>query len=167
MNLRPFRTRSVVLGLAVALLGLVAAGMGLGRLLAPPPLPAAAVSDGILDPDPLTTSRRPGPATIEAALRFDPFRPERRPPTVRFRFPGEPLATAPVVAAAPVRLIGIVSLPGGQGFILAQSGTEAAHFVHVGGTIGGLTLRAVAGDHATLVGPDGKLVELRPPKPGT
>jgi hypothetical protein len=106
-------------------------------------------------------------AEVATVLRADPFHPERRAPTVRFRFPGEGLPTTNVAPVAALRLIGVALIQDGRNFALVQAGADAPRLVRVGEQIGGYTLRRVERDRAVFAGPDGKVQEYRVAKAGT
>lgn len=111
----------------------------------------------------------PNAAQVLAAVDSDPFHPERRRPTERFRLPGEAITAevaAPTPAAAPLVLLGTVVLAEGRSFVMCQQGSDQPRIVRVGESLGDYTLRSVQQGHAVFVTRRGEQVELRVPKPG-
>jgi|HigsolmetaAR202D_1030399.scaffolds.fasta_scaffold04971_6 hypothetical protein len=130
---------------------------------------------------PMDTSRReavaiavraaPPDSVLRAAVEADPFHPERRRPTVPFRFPGEEEREATTVAAAapagPVRVVGTAVLPDGKSFALCEWPGRAPRLVRVGETVEGLTLKRVEIGRAVFVSRTGETVVVDVPKAGT
>lgn len=132
---------------------------------APPPLPPGPRKNGaVLVPAPGIASTR-----LASAVKKDPFRAERRPPTERFRLPGEPLAATASrdSVVSPFQLVGTAVMTEGKGFAMCQLGDSVPRLVRIGERVGGLTLEWVAQGRAVFAGADGRRTELRVPKAGT
>ena len=155
--------RAIVAAISVLALLVVAAGRSLR--VAPLPGPDAESDPRAAASFTLASVRNAG--EVASVLRTDPFHPERRPPTVRFRFPGEGLPTTNVAPVAALRLIGVALIQDGRNFALVQAGGDAPRLVRVGEQVGGYTLRRVERDRAVFAGPDGKMQEYRVAKAGT
>jgi hypothetical protein len=112
--------------------------------------------------------------SFAAAIEADPFHPERRRPSVRFRLPGEPVAhptgqgqlSPQTLPASVIRLIGTIVVPGGTSFVVCQAGAGAPKLLHVGERIEGLTLRRVEQGRAIFVSTSGEKVDLRTARAG-
>jgi hypothetical protein len=115
-------------------------------------------------PSPLATAR------LAEAVGKDPFHPERRRPSIRFRFPGEG-SPASDTAKGPTpdsfKLIGTALMPEGKGFAMCQVGAEQPKLVRIGERLGDLTLKVIAPGRAVFVNPGGKRLELQVPKAGS
>jgi hypothetical protein len=123
--------------------------------------------------------RRPGivqraataPALVVAAIESDPFHPDRRRPTIAFRFPGEArsdvAATPASVPREAMRLIGTVVQSAGKGFAMCQLGNEPPRILRVGERVGELTLKQVEQGRAVFLASDGSRVEVQAPKAGS
>lgn len=111
------------------------------------------------------------------ALEANPFHPERRRPTRRFRLPGEveaasaaPAGSLPPSPPDPVaafRLSGTMLLPDGRAYALLQWGGEPARLVRTGERVGEHTLATVEAGRAVLVSSRGGRTVLRVADPGT
>jgi hypothetical protein len=111
----------------------------------------------------------PNAAQVLEAVDSDPFHPERRRPTERFRLPGEAISaevTAPEPAVAPLVLLGTVVLAEGRSFVMCQQGSDQPRIVRIGESLGDYTLRTVQQGRAVFVSRRGEQLELRVPKPG-
>ena len=111
----------------------------------------------------------PNAAQVLEAVDSDPFHPERRRPTERFRLPGEAISAeviAPAPAVAPLVLLGTVVLAEGRSFVMCQQGSGQARIVRIGESLGDYTLRNVQQGRAVFVTKGGEKIELRVPKPG-
>ncbi|WP_420130511.1 hypothetical protein [Longimicrobium sp.] len=104
-------------------------------------------------------------AAILTAVARNPFRPDRRRPSGRYRMPGEappPDASAlPVAPAAPVynlRLLGTVVLPDGSGLAALAGQMGESRIVKTGQSFEGFRVTAVGNGSATLRGNDTTLV---------
>ncbi len=111
-----------------------------------PPVPAAS-------PSPATSSI--SDEIVREAANQAPFDPERRPPTQRYRLPGErqqvveeePRFEMPPVP--PLRVLGTIAGPGGGIAVLQEAG-EQPRVVSVGQTIGEYLLVAVREEAVTV-----------------
>jgi hypothetical protein len=107
---------------------------------------------------------------LAAAVGKDPFHPERRRPSLRFRFPGEGSpspATDSAPAATVFKLIGTAIMPEGRGFAMCQWGAEPPKLVRIGETVGTLTLKKVEPGRAVFLTTGGKRFEVQVPKAGS
>lgn len=160
----PRRYWSPSMGAAVALavisLGLMTQSLVRAIVLTRLPAPSVARTTGETG-QPNQPPPAP-PALSVAAVEQDPFRPERRRPSERFRLPGEraPDAGAAQPAPAAIRLIGTAVI-GAGGFAMCQRGVEAPKLVRVGEKFGDLTLRTVHQGRAIFRAADGTSVELK------
>lgn len=150
----------------LALLALAAATTTLGvatyRAARLDPLPPPSI-DGASHGTPIEGAT-PG-ATVHVAtgeLDNDPFDPERQ-------LPQEPEAATtdatddalpPPVPPAAVRVLGVVVLPEGGGFVVYQLPSEVPKTVRIGGTVGRLTLVGVEPGRAIFRASDGARVAL-------
>ncbi len=138
-------------------------------VLEPPPRPPASAPPV----DQVRIVVRGGtPVELRAlAVEADPFHPERRRPTVPFRFPGEGVEeeAMPIVMEqiAPVRLIGTAVLPEGKGFAMCEIPGQAPKVVRIGETAAGLTLREVEPGRAIFITAGGESIVLEVQKAGT
>lgn len=91
---------------------------------------------------------------VLSAIGRDPFRPDRRPATQRYRLPGEaPPRTMPSVANW--QLLGTASRADGRGIAaIATSGGRDARVYHVGDLVGEFRLVRVAPGTAVLAWQD-------------
>jgi hypothetical protein len=165
------------LGAAACAAGAVLLAGSLLRASMPPRLPEVP-----LDAGPATERTRAGESIplsrlMEAAER-NPFHPERRRATARYRLPGEPVPHAATehvphpppdahVHGAPLRLLGTGSRTDGQGFAVVERLGGPSRLVRVGETFEGYRLRSVARRSARLVGPDGSMLEINVSTDGT
>jgi hypothetical protein len=67
----------------------------------------------------------------------------------------------------PIRLLGTAVSGGNGGFAMCQIGRETPRMLHVGDTLGGLTLRRIDRAAAEFVAADGSLVMLELPGAAT
>ncbi|MDP1858414.1 MAG: hypothetical protein Q8K82_07085 [Gemmatimonadaceae bacterium] len=160
--------------LGIATLFLVAAALvaerSLRRALELEPPTVIAPPPNVRMPDSISVRHGSG-GDILAAVEMDPFHPERRRPTSRFRLPGD-VALVGAPAATPsgdnsVRLLGTVLGAAGGSFAMCQRGAEPPRVVRVGQSIGELTLRQIEQGRAILTDANGERVELVVPKAGT
>jgi hypothetical protein len=168
MNRRLRVSPSVALTLFIASAVLV--GWSLQRALLTDALPGPARvspipgSTTVDPPVPLAT------ATLAAAVGKDPFHPERRRPSLRFRFPGEgspSTATEATPATAAFKLIGTATMPEGRSFAMCQWGAEPPKLVRIGESVGNLTLKKVEPGRAVFLTAGGKRFEVQVPKAGS
>jgi hypothetical protein len=148
---------------AVALAVISAALMtrSLVRAIVLTPLPSPSAAHGSHDAAQEGAVPAVPPALSAAAVRHDPFRPERRPPSERFRLPGEGEPKSGDTAPTPaIRLIGTAVI-GDGGFAMCQRASEAPKLVRVGEKFGELTLRSVQQGRAVFRAADGTSVEVR------
>ncbi len=164
-------------GTIVALTALAAALLVFGAALAraltlepvmpAPPVQAASepTSGDEATPAPLV----PSSATLSAgdialAVDHDPFQPDRTRPAP-FRLPGEDVpsaTTAPELPAAPeFTVTGLVQSGGGGGLALIQAPDQTPLVIGVGESVLGYRLERVGATSATLVGNDGRTLELQ------
>lgn len=105
---------------------------------------------------------------ILAAVARNPFRPDRRRPSGRYRMPGQAPPAAPTMPAAPpamaynIRLLGTVVLPDGAGLAALAGQTGESRIVKTGQSFEGFRVTRVTHGGATLRGADTTLV-LRTP----
>jgi hypothetical protein len=104
-------------------------------------------------------------AAILAAVARDPFRPDRRRPSGRYRPPGEAPppaapAAAPVAPAYNIRLLGTVVLPDGSGLAALAGQTGESKIVKTGQSFEGFRVTRVGNGSATLQG-NGTTLALR------
>jgi hypothetical protein len=167
--MRPLRHPLVRYALAALALSLVVLAWTVRRALEVEEALGAldgAQGPGITDVAPAAA---PNAAEVLEAVESDPFHPERRRPTERFRLPGEAISTEtapPQSASAPLVLLGTVVLAEGRSFVMCQQGSEQPRIVRVGESLGDYTLRTVEQGRAVFVTRRGEQVELRVPKPG-
>jgi len=166
------RVPRVYPGLALAAL-LACAGLtgwSLERALVLDPLPAIPATmpfRSMLAAEsrsPLATAR------LARAVGKDPFHPERRRPTLRFRFPGEGSAASATVDApssGSLKLIGTAIMPEGKGFAMCQVGAEPPKLVRIGERVGQLTLKGIEPGRAVFLTAAGKRYEVQVPKAGS
>jgi hypothetical protein len=161
---------SPTVALALLVASVVLAGWSFRRALLTDTLPAPArvspaASTATADPPvPLAT------AQLAAAVGKDPFHPERRRPSLRFRFPGEgspAAAAAAAPAAAAFKLIGTATMAEGRSFAMCQWGTEPPKLVRIGESVGDLTLKKVEPGRAVFLTAGGKRFEVQVPKAGS
>lgn len=164
-------SRSLIGGSAVALaISVAVGGWTLTRALElePSPRAASAVNEGRTA---RLTSRAGDARDLAAAVEHDPFRKERRRPSVRYRVPGDaqPSVETAVLRAAPgaLTLIGTVISAGGRSFAMCQLRAEPPRVVRVGDTIGAYTLRRVEQGGAYFVSDAGERLEIRVPQAGS
>lgn len=166
MTWRVMRTRSVRITLGALITSAAAAAWSLARAVhvAPAPDPAQVPSLTVPETAPAAADTS---AAWHLAVAKNPFRPDRRPPTQRFRMPGERVAAQSPVAALPAttRLNGTVVLPSGGYAIIAQPG-RPDQIIRVGERFGGLTLRAVERGRAVFVAANGSSVVVTVPQGG-
>ena len=112
---------------------------------------------------PLAASR------LAAAVGKDPFHPERRRPSVRFRLPGEadPNAADSTRKATPFKLIGTAAMAQGKGFAMCQWGQEPPKLVRIGDRVGDYTLKDVKPGRAVFLTANGERYEVQVPKAGS
>lgn len=167
MILPRFERQSWAALTVAAVAAVLAFGETYGAIV-PAPLPTPVDAEGVA-----VATAGPGHAQgaaateLVAALRNDVFHPERRPPTVRFRLPGEGTAPVTTPATAALRLIGVALVSDGKSFALVQVGSDSPRLVRIGESAGGYTLKQVMMDRASFAGPDGKVQDYRVPKAGT
>ncbi len=145
-------------------------------------LGAAAAEARWLDPLPAASAPRPAApmpqvkpraaardAAILAAVARNPFRPDRRRPSGRYRMPGEgsppaalPMPVAPPAMVSNIRLLGTVVLPDGTGLAALAGQTGESRMVKTGQSFEGFRVTRVTHGGATLRGADTTLV-LRTP----
>lgn len=108
-------------------------------------------------------------AELNAALTADPFRPERRPPPVPFRMPGEALSGNNADQPTPVQSIVLIgtAVSDGGGFAMCQLGSDPPRLVRLGERLAGYTLRSVGQGRATFRTETGQTIEVRVAKAGT
>ena len=155
--------------LATLLVCAALAGWSLQRALVLEQLPALIA----MAPVPSTLDAEPrlplASARMAQAVGKDPFHPERRRPTLRFRFPGEasavPAAGAP--SSGPFKLIGTAVMSSGKSFAMCQVGAEPPKLVRIGEQFGELTLKGVAPGRAVFLTAAGKRYEVLVPKAGS
>jgi hypothetical protein len=110
--------------------------------------------------------------TIHSTIVNDPFNAARKPSALRFRFPGEGLATdssaiaRAAIAQQPIRLVGTVVDAEGSGFAICQLGQQAPRVVHLRERFGSLTLRKVQQERAVFSDSTGATVILLASKVG-
>lgn len=105
-------------------------------------------------------------STLSSTLASDPFNADR---TLPGEANGDVVASADTVApipAAEVKLLGTV-IRGSNPFALCQLTTAAPRIVHVGETVGDLTLVSLDQGRATFRARTGTKVELSLSKPGS
>lgn len=135
------------------------------RLDVLPPIESAARAAEVVAFGPRAATPEP---IARVAVDKDPFRAERRPPTERFRLPGEDAAPPERgTDARAMTLIGTAVLPEGRGFAMCQLPGEQPRLVRIGESIGTFTLTAVAPGRATFRATGGGSLEVRVPKAGT
>jgi hypothetical protein len=175
--MRRFDEGGVVLG-AVALGGsVVVFGTLLVNALASPP--AVSHHGGAVT----VASDGPAAASVEApvplgetlpaeilrlAVDRAPFAPDRAPPPVRYRMPGDPVPQAPRPApelppAPDFRLLATISSPDG-GVAVVQVGDEDPRVVELGDQVMGFRVAAIEGGGAVMSGP-GRDVSLMVQEP--
>jgi hypothetical protein len=93
------------------------------------------------------------------AIDFDPFRPERNRPPVKYQLPGTAPAASQQPAAPPeqIELLGTVVSGGASSFAMCQTST-GPQIVHIGGKFAGFTLKSVQQGSAVFLSPEGKPV---------
>jgi hypothetical protein len=109
-------------------------------------------------------------ARLAGAVGKDPFHPERRRPTLRFRFPGEGApasATTDAPSSGSLKLIGTAIMPEGKGFAMCQVGAEPPKLVRIGERVGQLTLKGIEPGRAVFLTAAGKRYEVQVPKAGS
>ena len=161
-------TLSPALALAVFLSSLGGAAWSFRRAVLTDSLPTAAAVA------PRSTAvavgtRVPVTATkLAAAVGKDPFHPERRRPSQRFRLPGEGSTAGndTTQTAGVFKLIGTATMAEG-GFAMCQLGAEPPKLVRIGERIGDLTLKNVQPGRALFLTSGGKRYEARVPKAGS
>lgn len=156
--------------LAASLLLLGATAAGARRVEPLPEQPAPRRAAAMPKVVPRTAAR--SDAAILAAVARDPFRPDRRRPSGRYRMPGEaPPPAAPAVPVAPpamvynIRLLGTVVLPDGSGLAALAGQTGESRIVKTGQSFEGFRVTRVNNGSATLRGNDTTIV-LRTPAAG-
>jgi hypothetical protein len=101
------------------------------------------------------------------AVARDPFHPERRAPVARYLLPEDgaqaTLSVRGSVRGEAIRLLGTVVSGASGGFVMCQIGREPPKTLHVGDTLGGLTLRRVERAAAEFTDGAGTVVLLRVP----
>lgn len=167
----------VRLAAAGLLASLLVAGWSAHRALTLEPLPAAK-GGAPLPTVPQVVPRGEYPSEyLLAAVEADPFHPERRRPSRRFRLPGEeavepaapgdPLPPPPPEPTAVMRLSGTMLLPDGRAYALLQWGGEPPRLVRTGERVGEHTLSRVESGHVILTSRGGGRTVLRVSDPGT
>lgn len=138
-------------------------------------VPGARTSSPSTPQPPFESPQAESAAFVFAALDRDPFHPQRRRPSERFRLAAA-TATASVGQGAPLTrnapdqldlvLVGTVVASDGPGFVMAYSGAEPPRVVRVGQRIGDHELLRVGRGRAVLRAPSGREIELRVPNSG-
>jgi hypothetical protein len=96
---------------------------------------------------------------LDRAVDFDPFRPERNRPPVRYQLPG----TVPVAVQQPasppeqIELLGTVVSGAATSFAMCQT-SAGPQIVHIGAKFAGFTLKSVQQGSAVFLSPEGKPV---------
>lgn len=164
------RHPSVRFALAALALSLAVLGSTVRRAVEVQEALGAIDAPGAPDITDVIPAAAPNAARALEAVESDPFHPERRPPTNRFRLPGEVIAAEAVpapAAIAPLVLLGTVVLAEGRSFVMCQQGSEPPRIVRVGESLGEYKLRTVEQGRAVFVTAHGERVELHVPKAGT
>lgn len=155
----------------IAVLGVVAAATILAHAVAGidherGPTPAVGVLPQLERPVSLPAAKpeleSPEPAALHRqvlkVIAANPFRPDRRRGTERYRPPGTPLAdtAAPTSTAQPVRfrIVGIASQQNGDGLVAVQIERGPAKLLRVGNEIDGYTLVQIDRSQAHFAGRD-------------
>ena len=157
---RAFRTWTLKRGIAwtavVLALGVTGVTVFGAQRLQPPPAPDAS-DDSLALPDVAAASASEATAGGGRGVTSDPFRPDRRPPTARYKIGGERNVTvAPrpeFQALGGIRLMGTVVAPGG-GVAALQLPGGTTQLVRVGQAVAGFKLKRVGPGTAVLVGAD-------------
>lgn len=176
-----------VFGIVVLFAALATAGWTGWHVARIPPLPYPVSAESPALPEPVAPQTLSAGITA-ATLDRDPFHPERRGPTQRFRLPGERVTNVPAAGqpraepediassdgATPqpvsepstdIRLTGTIVLPGGGGTALIER-SQSTGIVRVGERVGDLTLTEVTAESATFTAPDGSRVVIRVSRTG-
>ena len=147
------RTALAALGIAMGTLG---AATYRAVRLDPLPAPLLAAS-----PEGGAFATRASPSRAAAGeLDNDPFDPERRLPEEEASVDATAELLPLPVAPEAVRLLGTVVLPDGGGFAVYQLPSEVPKTVHIGETIGRLTLVGIEPGRAIFRAADGARVAL-------
>jgi hypothetical protein len=149
-------------GLAIA--GVVAVAITGYRAVSISPLPGA-IDGGPAHVAPELGERMAYP--LQGALRAvdrDPFHPERRAPMARYLLPeddrGATVSASGSARGGSIRLLGTAVSGSSGGFAMCQVGGDTPRMLHVGDTLGGLTLRRIDRAAAEFVATDGSVVTL-------
>lgn len=109
---------------------------------------------------------------VLVAVDKDPFHPERRRPTRRFRLPSERVQPGRRTAAPRVglpgsmRLTGTMVYPEGGGAAMLSQPGRPTRMVRVGEQVGELTLVEVGREQAVFTAPSGSRFVVRVARPG-
>lgn len=157
-------------GPAAALLALIAATLVCAVAavrairVAPPPAPDGAGAAPASGPaGGYDTGARATGAAVRAAVRRDPFRPDRTAPPERYRLPEERTSdgrpAAPQASARALHLVGTALLADGRTLAAFRLGSGSPpRVVRPGATIQGFKLIRVEKGRAVLSGPDSAVV---------
>lgn len=136
----------------------------------------AATRTTVVQASPATISIRPGaldvpppppPVDAATAVGVDLFSPERTPPAVRYRMPGE--AAPPGAAAEPPKpiVLGTALASDGSSFATCQYQTARLLMVRVGDTVGDYVVRTIERGRVVFATPAGKTFEVLAPRAGS
>lgn len=117
----------------------------------------------------LATPASPAAVDVTAVVATDLFSTTRTAPAVRYRPPGEVVATGPSAPQEPLKPVVLGTAIGADGtsFATCQFDSPRLLMIRVGDHVGNYTVKSIERGSVVFTTPAGKVLEILAPRPGS